>query len=285
LIIGVRRLSWESPFQESLITNFGPLKLLLFFAKLMLMRVGVRTEQSWNLYSYAGNNPLYSLIQMADGRPCRAASGKCWEAQKGDTLETLAPKLHVSVNKLTKFFSTVDPNNIQVGQVFDLSCLNCNATPVTVIDLGSITGIVDPPARGPSSSDKAAAAIGIAGAIALGGTGGGTAAGGTATGILGGGFILTQAALEHIILRHWPTSGHNTPPAGKFSPGTTARDLRNMIDEAVHNSRPTPDRNNGQRFEYDFGRIIGKTSKGVPTSKIRVVLDAAGRVRTAFPIR
>jgi RHS repeat-associated protein len=91
--------------------------------------------QSWNLYSYAGNNPLLFFDPNGSWKtvPCSSGKNKCWEAEKGDTLETLATKLGVSANKITKFFPTVDPNNIQVGQIFDVSCLNCNATPVTVI--------------------------------------------------------------------------------------------------------------------------------------------------------
>lgn len=58
--------------------------------------------------------------------------------------------------------------------------------------------------------------------------------GGQATKLLSAGRarpILTQGALEHIVVRRWATSG--ATGAGKFSPGTTARGLRGLIEEAV----------------------------------------------------
>jgi hypothetical protein len=54
-----------------------------------------------------------------------------------------------------------------------------------------------------------------------------------------------------IVSRHWATSGGRI--GGKFSPGTSLRNLKNMIDETG------------------------------PMSRLRVVVNPDGTVRTAFP--
>jgi RHS repeat-associated protein len=243
--------------------------------------------QSWNLYSYVVNNPLFFFDPLGQWKevPCSSGfyGGFCWIAEKKDTFESLAQQLGVPTKAIKKFFSYVDPNSIQIGQVFDVSGLwDSPNTPVVVTDFGGMTGVVDPQPKGPSAVD-AVAAIGITAAAGVGGSGGAAAGGGAVSGILTTGFHLTQAALEHIMARHWASS--NAIRTGKFTPGTTARELKNLINEAVHKATPQSSRYNRQVFEYDFGRTIGTTSNGVPTSRIRVVLDAAGKVITAFPIR
>lgn len=101
--------------------------------------------------------------------------------------------------------------------------------------------------------------------------------------IAAGGARLSQQRLEHIVLRHWPTSG--AANAGKFADGTTARSLRDMIDDTVvpgagrANTRGRP----GYIFERDLGSTIGVNIDGVPTSRLRVVVDPGGNVVTAFP--
>jgi RHS repeat-associated protein len=94
---------------------------------------------------------------------------------------------------------------------------------------------------------------------------------------------LTQRGLEHIVFRHWATSG--AQGAGKFAAGTTARGLRSMIDEAVSagisraNTRGRP----GTIFEHNFGRQVGIDIAGNPASNLRVVVSPSGEVVTAFP--
>jgi RHS repeat-associated protein len=94
---------------------------------------------------------------------------------------------------------------------------------------------------------------------------------------------LTQEGLEHILERHWFTSG--AQGAGKFAEGTTARGLRDMISEAVSRgaSRANTLGRPGQIFEYNFGRTIGTGVAGNAASNLRVVVNAAGEVVTAFP--
>ena len=94
---------------------------------------------------------------------------------------------------------------------------------------------------------------------------------------------ITQQGLEHIVARHWPTSGAKM--AGKFSQGTTIKSLRSMINTTIEkgmvraNTRGRP----GHIFEYDFGSQIGVTSRGIPASSVRVVRMPDGTIKTAFP--
>jgi hypothetical protein len=89
--------------------------------------------------------------------------------------------------------------------------------------------------------------------------------------------------LDHIIARHWPTSGASG--AGKFAQGTTGRSLLDMIKEGVGKgvSRPNTRNRPGTIFEHDFGRQIGVDISGNPATRIRVVVRPDGTVVTAFP--
>jgi hypothetical protein len=93
---------------------------------------------------------------------------------------------------------------------------------------------------------------------------------------------LTQSSLEHIVLRHWPTSG--AKGAGKFDADVTARNLRGMIEEAAARGTWTPDRFGRSRIEFDFGRQIGVDMACNPTSRIRIIVEPNLDVVTAFPI-
>lgn len=94
---------------------------------------------------------------------------------------------------------------------------------------------------------------------------------------------LTQQGLEHIILRHWFTSG--AKGAGKFAQGTTGASLKEMIHTATTKGTFRANTRNraGTIAEYNFGRVIGTTSSGAPASNLRVIIGTNGNVISAFP--
>jgi len=95
--------------------------------------------------------------------------------------------------------------------------------------------------------------------------------------------FLTQERLEHIVERHWSTSGHNTPPAGKFIAGMTARRLKEMIRIAAEGGTWQPARGRRLQIEYDFGHTIGVDRYRNPATRLRVIVNPDGEVVTAYP--
>lgn len=94
---------------------------------------------------------------------------------------------------------------------------------------------------------------------------------------------IRQEDLDHIIERHWFTS--SAKDAGKFAENTTGKSLKEMINTAAAKGTFKPNTKNrpGTIAEYDFGRVIGTSSKGTPATRLRVVLRPDGSVVTAFP--
>jgi hypothetical protein len=94
---------------------------------------------------------------------------------------------------------------------------------------------------------------------------------------------LTQKGLDHIVARHWFTSG--AKGAGKFAEGTTGAGLKGMINTTTTQGvfRANTAGRAGTIAEYNFGRVIGTTSGGSPASNLRVVIGSNGNVITAFP--
>jgi len=93
---------------------------------------------------------------------------------------------------------------------------------------------------------------------------------------------LTQEGVEHIALRHFPTSG--ATGAGKFAT-TSLRELRSLINEAVAQGtiRPNTLGRAGSIFELNVGRQIGTNVAGNAATSLRVVVTPEGVVKTAFP--
>jgi hypothetical protein len=99
-----------------------------------------------------------------------------------------------------------------------------------------------------------------------------------------------KSALEHILERHGPES--TAKGAGKYADGTTTGDVKQLVNETIEKdpegepNTPAPDGTprEGTRYNADLGRIVGKTSKGVPTSWMRVIVDGNGKIISAYPI-
>ena len=94
---------------------------------------------------------------------------------------------------------------------------------------------------------------------------------------------LPQSRLEHIVSRHWHSSG--TAGTGKFERAVGLKELRSMIRHGVQSgsSRPNTYGRPGTIFEHDFGYPIGTDRKGGSTSRLRIVVDEYNDVVTAFP--
>ena len=101
-----------------------------------------------------------------------------------------------------------------------------------------------------------------------------------------------KSALDHIMDNHGP--GTPKPWKGKFSDGMTSEDVKQAVNETMakdpEGSPNTPDTDGNPRegriYKANLGRIIGKAGKaGTPTSWVKVVVNAAGKIVTAYPIR
>lgn len=94
---------------------------------------------------------------------------------------------------------------------------------------------------------------------------------------------LTQKGLDHIVARHWFSSG--AKGAGKFLESTTAKGLKGMINNTTTQGvfRANTMGRAGTIAEYNFGKTIGITSSGAPSSSLRVIIGPNGNVITAFP--
>jgi len=80
----------------------------------------VKRPQSWNGYAYVDNTPLTSTDPLGLWKQvdCTSGNGKCWEAEKGDSIGSLAKLLNVSSKKLNAFFQKP---GVESGQVYDVS--------------------------------------------------------------------------------------------------------------------------------------------------------------------
>jgi hypothetical protein len=95
--------------------------------------------------------------------------------------------------------------------------------------------------------------------------------------------VISERAIHHIMVRHWPDSP--AVGAGKYAPGMTVDLLRQMVDETVANGRSRENTNGrpGRIYEYDFGRPIGIKMNGRPAYRLRVIVNDRNELVTAFP--
>ncbi|UFH49284.1 hypothetical protein [Pseudomonas sp. KNUC1026] len=89
-----------------------------------------------------------------------------------------------------------------------------------------------------------------------------------------------MTGIEHVFYRHGPDSGFVN--IGKFSEGTSIKDVSNYVDSALRYGKVTPNGPGGYIVEYNAGKVIGTNISGAPTSTIKInVRD--GVIHTAFP--
>ncbi len=187
-------------------------------------------------------------------------------------------------NNPTKF---VDPDGEILETAWDLANIGIGiASLIDNLSEGSVGGaLLD---VGGLVVDTAAAAVpvvpgGAGAAIKAGRTGAKVA---KTAGLLEAGTRsarLTQRGLDHIVLRHFASSG--VKGTGRFSSGTNLKQLRSMIATALEsgsvraNTRGRP----GKIVEHTFDHVIGTTGKGATAKTLRVVVKD-GQVVTAFPV-
>ena len=94
-----------------------------------------------------------------------------------------------------------------------------------------------------------------------------------------------RTSLEHILDNHGPES--NVPNKGTFSEGTTPTDVKQIVNDTIEKDpagEPNTNGRPGTRYNANLGRTVGTASDGSPTSWVRVVVGADGKIITAFPI-
>ena len=93
---------------------------------------------------------------------------------------------------------------------------------------------------------------------------------------------LTQDRLEHIVERHWFTSGISG--VGHFGADVGLKELRQLIEEATTSGAGWVVQGGFSKLEADLGRLIGTDLTGTATTWIRIVINQAGEIVTAYPI-
>jgi len=103
----------------------------------------VNDAQSWNGYGYVNNSPVTSTDPLGLWKQvdCTSGSGQCWEAEKGDSIGSLAKILNVNSNKLNKFFQIP---GVEVGQVYDVSGFYRNNTTVIRASVVQVFLVAEP---------------------------------------------------------------------------------------------------------------------------------------------
>lgn len=90
-----------------------------------------------------------------------------------------------------------------------------------------------------------------------------------------------MSAIEHINYRHNYNSGFQN--VSRFNEGTSVKNIKSYVDDALRNGTVTPSGRNGFKVEYNLGRTIGTTQSGDAATGIRIFVRD-GKVQTAFPV-
>ncbi|MDQ3748275.1 MAG: hypothetical protein M3367_04540 [Acidobacteriota bacterium] len=242
--------------------------------------------QSWNGYSYTGNNPINFSDQTGlDYRICLANGNGCWTA----TDEVFA----AYIKELPAgFVATGDGLN---GSVFDSDGdVVTNYSYFKPADQEIVGQLLEGFA---SKAEPFVPAIELTQPAPI--PAGGAVLGGVAKAakVAKFGRTLTKAkwakgiinyskgamtAIDHVIFRHG--AGTTFKNVSKFTT-SSSRKIQKLADQAVSNL-------NGSQFPgpdggviYDFGRIIGTHSDGTLTSKVQVFFNSAGEIMTMYPVK
>jgi len=103
--------------------------------------------QSWNLYTYVGNNPLNYTDPLGFWKQVHEKNGTYYLAEEDDELEDLAQILGVGLDVLEKAFGT-EP--VTVGHVYDLNFINVHRVLQRISSPSPIIRVEDDPNFRPS---------------------------------------------------------------------------------------------------------------------------------------
>jgi len=164
------------------------------------------------------------------------------------------------------------------------------ADAASVAEVAAIEGTEATVEAATAGADATDAAIEADAAAADANAAAGTSAGDLASGEdpLGYDSVQTsdgKTAINHILDNHGPDS--TVPGKGRFADGTTSGDVKQMVNETIEKDpegEPNTNNRDGTRYNANLGRTIGTTRTGQPTSWMRVVIGANGKIITAFPI-
>ncbi|MET0754010.1 MAG: RHS repeat-associated core domain-containing protein [Pyrinomonadaceae bacterium] len=252
--------------------------------------------QSWNGYSYTGNNPILYVDPNGEDYVICDTEGNCYEKN------TDAEFNNAKKSSGFKFEDgkIIDSDGVQRGTYYYVNTsepIGKGPGKTEKIIAGTILGGVIAAITG----GGAGAGAGIGGAAGAGaGIGGGAISGGGGgrsgergargespiddAGILPNNIFLTRERLTQIADRHrWNTTYNNK---SRFSPGTQIKHLLKYVRAAVTNTQGVPGGRPGTTdYIYDIGKPIGVDRNGNYASKIKVVVETAtGRIITMFPI-
>jgi RHS repeat-associated protein len=91
-----------------------------------------------------------------------------------------------------------------------------------------------------------------------------------------------KRGLEHIVARHWWSTG--VEGVSKFAKNIGGKELKNLIKEASLSGEAWRVEGKSRVLEANLGKVIGTDMTGKETSWIRIVVDEAGKVISAYPI-
>ena len=94
---------------------------------------------------------------------------------------------------------------------------------------------------------------------------------------------LSNETLRYIFKKYGASS--RAFGVGKFLPSVTQESLPEMISEVVANGHARPSTHGpfGTLYEYEFPSDIGRSTLGIPTRWLRVIVGPNGDVATAYP--
>jgi RHS repeat-associated protein len=101
----------------------------------------VQSPQTWNLYTYSGNNPIRCFDPTGMWVRTASDNGEYWLAEKGDTWQGLADLTGLSADTLAREFG----NTVQVGANYDIGSFRNASQSTPIMVMGFVTAVAEAP--------------------------------------------------------------------------------------------------------------------------------------------